>query len=94
MTNVPAADYDRWLQCPRCGKLLSVNDVKHESQITEIIDLDDNSQRFMSIENKRDENQVGITRYKSRTKVKDKDKDKDKEIQALIDSGADITIHQ
>ena len=89
---VPAADYDRWLQCPRCGKLVSVNDVKHESEISEIIDLDDNSRRFESLGDKKDmnKNKGGIIRYKSRSKCKDPDK----EIQQLIDSGVDITIHQ
>ena len=89
---VPAADYDRWLQCPRCAKLVSVNDVKHESEISEIIDLDDNSRRFESLGDKKDmnKNKAGIIRYKSRSKCKDPDK----EIQQLIDRGTDITIHQ
>jgi hypothetical protein len=52
----PAADYDLWLKFPRYGKLVSVDSVKHENELTEVIEIDnpnDNNPHFASIGSKK-----------------------------------------
>ena len=89
------SDYDLWLHCAICGLLVSVNNIKHQSTITENIEVENpntNTPHFEAITDKREKSGVGITRCKNRTTIKDKDK----EIQDLIDKyGIDrVTVHQ
>ena len=91
----PQADYDKWLQCPKCGLLVSINNIKHESELEEAIGVENpniNTPHFESMGKKKSKRKVGITRY-SDNKIGVR-KDKDPEIQRLLDAGLDVTIHQ
>jgi hypothetical protein len=85
-------DANRWKQCYRCGKIVSVNDVKHDTEISEVVDIDDNSQRFYSVDKDKDKSNAGISRYKSRRKHTITDPDILREIH---DHGVDnVVIHR
>ena len=90
---MPAADYGKWLQCPICGTIVSVNSIRYENELTGVIEVKDpnsNTLYFEAIDNKKDKHTIGIRRYKNRSEYKDPDK----EIQDIIGSGADIVVHQ
>ena len=83
-------DYDLWLQCYTCGKIVSIRNIKHESKIVENIQVD-NKPIFTSMESKKKRrHKVGIRRYESKIGLKDKDK----EINELIRKGYRVTVHQ
>jgi len=59
------------VQCYRCGKRYSVNEVKHTSEIDEIVQpINDNDPHFVNTDKKKDESSLGISRYKNRRQVK------------------------